>query len=227
MRTKLYDPNFRGRISYKVVQEPENAGILFTYYVRFQDSLGNIVEESLIPIFIDLNGNAIYDLNENYKIFRTKSERLNVSTERVENLFKGIWEKLKETSDEVLNHHFVPNKKNKFEELAKKVAEKRKKDIESWLQGEEKYIRKEIGQLQQEFKLNKTGTIDDFLHSPKEDPETLLNRKIAYKERQIEKKKLEAEERLIEVENLLKIDMSKEILLGVLFIIPQNIIDKR
>jgi len=190
--------------------------------IIIEDLLGNIVEESLIPIFIDLNGNAIYDPNENYKIFRTEPERLNVSNERIESLFKGVWKKLKEISNDILIHHFVPNKKNQFEELAKKVAEKRKKDIESWLQGEEKFIRKEIVQLQQEFKTNMTGTLDNFLHSPKEDPETLLNRKIAYKERQIEKKKMEAYERLKEVENLLKIDISKEILLGALFIIPQN-----
>jgi ERCC4-related helicase len=93
IRASIYDSQYSNRMSYRVV-DSEEAGILFTFVSRFFDGCGDLLYESLIPVFVSLNGSPIWSDAENFALLRKKGLPVNVLSEFLEREYRPRWEQL-------------------------------------------------------------------------------------------------------------------------------------
>lgn len=94
IRASVYDAHYSNRMSYRVIEDGEDAGILFTFVSRYFDGCGNMLYESLIPVFVSLNGSPVWSDPENFALLRKAGLPINVPSEFLEREYKPRWEQL-------------------------------------------------------------------------------------------------------------------------------------
>jgi SNF2 family DNA or RNA helicase len=143
IRASLHNPDNGDRITFKVMDDSLDKGILFTFVSGFSNEIGEVIEESLFPVFISLSGNLSYDIEQDMEIYRSEFLPVNVPFNFLEKHYKPIWEKLLEIAKiEAANR--MNQKKEELENQQKEKAKKLKEDLEKWRLGRSEYLAKLI-----------------------------------------------------------------------------------
>lgn len=119
VRSCVYEGRRGYRMSYKVVEAEVDHGVLFTYVARFFDGKGGLLYESLIPVFVSLDGSPSWSESSDFSLLKRSGKPLNVPSDLLEKEYRSRWEALLK--------------------LARGVAERRRdqlfKKIKQWHEG--------------------------------------------------------------------------------------------
>ena len=94
VRSCVYEGRRGYRMSYKVVEAGVDPGVLFTYVARFMDGKGGLLCESLIPVFVSLDGSPSWSESSDFSLLKCSGKPLNVPSELLEKEYRPRWEAL-------------------------------------------------------------------------------------------------------------------------------------
>lgn len=120
------------RVTYKVV-EGFPLGILFVHLVKLQNGYGKVVEERLVPIFVNLEEDKVEDEYTAAKALAAESLKINAPPEFLKENFENKWELALNLSFDAIESIAI----RLAEELAASLSsmvEKEKRDVEDYVE---------------------------------------------------------------------------------------------
>jgi ERCC4-related helicase len=136
---RVLNSEFRGNIGLKVLSSINNDGIVFNYVTRFEDGSGDIIEEKVVPLYVN---SSSLDVQSELGNKINNSDTLTTVPERAQ-IFSLIDNK--DLMEEKAEEYISGVVKNKKSELKKK----RKEEIEEKRDQLDNYEEKELQRIQE------------------------------------------------------------------------------
>ena len=141
MRGRLFDPSFGGRTTYRISPGDE-AGFLFTFFFRYIDGSGRLLEERLEPVFVDLNGTVSSDAVADRQRFLEPPLRRNLRDDSIlASRYRSHWEgALSQARCEVIQRFDAHLERLRTERRI--LGDREWARLETWLKAREDFLRR-------------------------------------------------------------------------------------
>jgi hypothetical protein len=132
-----------GRMSMRVLEDAPR-GMLFTFLGRWQDKLGAVVAEELLPLFVGLDGSVLFPAEAEQLLLRREVRR-NPKPDLLSSVYEPRWQELRDRA-QILAGQFCSERAQEIAHARQPQLEILRHDIENWQEARLRYVERQLKQ---------------------------------------------------------------------------------